>query len=65
MPEEQTMHPTPIMSATMARALQDLYTDALKETRGRELRRKIRRIARRFLTKDQIAEAEDEAHLTA
>lgn len=65
MPTEQSMHTTPIMSVTMARALQDLYTDALKETRGKELRRKIRRMARRFLTKDQIEEAEDDAHLTA
>ena len=46
-------------------ALCDLYKAALRETRGKNLRPMIRRMASRFLTEETIAECKDEVALTA
>lgn len=51
------------MDKALEAALRDLYTAALCEVRGKELRRHIRRIAKRFLPEEVQITAMDNARI--
>ena len=51
------------MDKALIAAIRDLYTDALCEERGKVLRLKIRRLAKRFLPQEDKDRAMDESRI--
>ena len=54
---------TRTMDKALVAAIRELYTDALCETRGKVLRQKIRRLAKRFLPQEDMEKAMDESRI--
>lgn len=51
------------MEKALENAIRDLYTAALCEERGKEIRLKVRRLAKRFLPEEVRIVAMDEARI--